>query len=560
MAPAGNDSAAAAGRAGRGLAALAAPVVVGMVLRLWGLGDQVIGDDELHAVRAALAMPLGEILVTWRQTDHSLPLTALYRLWLDLGGHLEDRVLRLPPLLGSLGLLALAPRLALPLFGRRVAIGWAWALALAPLLVSYGRMVRSYSLVLALVTCGLLALARFWQAGGRRDAVAYAGCGAAAIFFHLGAGPIVAAPLVVGLAALALPAMRPRPDFAWRDALGPAAALLGLVAALLLPGAASLAALIEAKAGAGGFDRALIGELIQLHAGTRSRLLAAAFGAAVGAGPVLLWRRGRPASALVLGSAVLGQGVGLAMLAPELGSPTLLARALLVTLPFSLLAAVVTLDVLAASAARGRVAVRAAAIASVALAFVATGPWVDVGTWRTSFRHHDDHLVFTRARPQLGREGLPVFYREVVLRAAEAGERAGLVELPWHPFWGFGHAIPAYQQQHRQPVTVANAEPFVADARLALRSYVAAQPAALLATGRRYAVVHLDWEREERAARRSRPGPDPVRPHPAVWQALRDEGARLRRALDRAFGPPDYEDGVVAVWDLARVRSSKRTR
>ena len=114
----------------------AAPLAVGLALRLWNLRQQVIGDDELHAVRAALEMSLGEILVTWRVTDHSLPLTALYRLWLDATGTLGDAALRAPALLGSLALVGLAPRLLAPLSGARLALWWSWALAVSPLLVS----------------------------------------------------------------------------------------------------------------------------------------------------------------------------------------------------------------------------------------------------------------------------------------------------------------------------------------------------------------------------------------------------------------------------------------
>ena len=54
--------------------------------------------DELHAVRAALSMPISEILVTYLPSDHCIPLSAFYRALLDLGVRLDELHLRLPVL------------------------------------------------------------------------------------------------------------------------------------------------------------------------------------------------------------------------------------------------------------------------------------------------------------------------------------------------------------------------------------------------------------------------------------------------------------------------------
>jgi len=532
-----------------GAARLVAPVGVGLALRVWNLREQILGDDELHAVRAAVSMPVDEILVTWQQTDHSLPLTALYRAWLDAGGVLSETELRVPVLLGSLALLWFAPRLLAPLAGARVAWLWAWLLAVSPMLVAYGRIVRSYSITVALTTCAVLALARYGQGGGRRFGIAYVLCGALAIFFHLGAGPLVVSALGAGLLATLLQPHRVTaglPGMAWLTF-----GLLLTAGTLLVPGRDTLAALVGAKSGVGGLDLSIAWEVMRLHAGSAGSLVALAYWAAVVAGPFELWRRGQPLLALLVPATVLGQVVGLLVISPELDSPILATRAFLVTLPFSLLGAAAGLDALftrlrAASGAR-----RVAALACLAVVVLWAGPYGDRGFWRSSFRQHDDYILFTRSRPELTRSALPAFYRE--LDSESAG---GLVELPWHPSWGFGHAVPAYQEQHGRAVLVANAEPLVRHPRLALRRYLVATPAALLASGGRYAVIHLDLEREERAARAGRSEPDPTRPHPTIWQALRWEARRAQRRFDSAWGPADYDDGVVAVWDLARIRSS----
>jgi hypothetical protein len=457
-------------------------------------------------------------------------------------------------LLASLALLVVAPRMLAPLAGARLAWLWAWLLAVSPMLAIYGRMVRSYSVTLALTTCAVLAFARYWHSGERRFAAGYVVCGALAVFFHLGAGPFAAAPLGValaalGLAALGLEAARPLPGV--RGLALCAVSLALAVAALLAPGASSLRALVEVKSGIGGLDLEIAGQVARLHAGSSGWLVAGLFWLLAFAGPLALWQRGVRSLALLVPGTWLGQGLGLLLLAPQLDSPTLATRAFLVTLPMSLLGVAAGTD-----AALGRLGwttgrSRTLGLASMGLVALLAGPYRDPGFWGTSFRQHDDYIIFTNARPALPRDALPAYYRKL-----ETEPGGALVELPWHPFWGFGHAVPAYQEHHGRAVWVANAEPLARASAVRLRRYVLADPGALLATGARYAVVHYDLEREESAARAARGRPDDTRPHPKIWAALRREAERVRRELDSLWGPPDYDDGVVAVWDLARIRAS----
>src|SRR5258708_3704988 len=81
----------------------------GVVLRLWRLPRQILLFDEWHAVRGALALPLGRILTTFQMPDYSIPLTALYRLMLRAGVRPSEMTLRLPVLLSGFLLLFLAP-------------------------------------------------------------------------------------------------------------------------------------------------------------------------------------------------------------------------------------------------------------------------------------------------------------------------------------------------------------------------------------------------------------------------------------------------------------------
>jgi hypothetical protein len=209
------------------LAALAA----GVALRFWNLRDQVLGGDELHAVRAALSQPLAALLTTYQLADSCIPLTALDRWLLDHGVTLDEWRLRLPVLASGLAALVALPALA----RRRLPVAalppFCALVALSPLLVLYSRIARSYMPATLLAFVAVMAFDAWWApgerrgageaggggetrgAGGIRDvggtgkawaAGAYVVAGALAIWFHLGVAPIVAAPLLYGAGELAL--------------------------------------------------------------------------------------------------------------------------------------------------------------------------------------------------------------------------------------------------------------------------------------------------------------------------------------------------------------------
>src|SRR5579864_9345268 len=142
---------------------------VGVVLRFWNLGGQVLGGDELHAVRAALSQPLPALLTTYQLADSCIPLTALDRWLLDRGVALDEWLLRLPALASGLAALVLLPLLvrrrlppaAWPFFGALVAT--------SPLLVLYSRIARSYMPATLLGFAAVMTFDRWWTAA-RADA------------------------------------------------------------------------------------------------------------------------------------------------------------------------------------------------------------------------------------------------------------------------------------------------------------------------------------------------------------------------------------------------------
>src|SRR5579864_897697 len=470
---------------------------VGVVLRFWNLGGQVLGGDELHAVRAALSQPLPALLTTYQLADSCIPLTALDRWLLDRGVALDEWLLRLPALASGLAALVLLPLLvrrrlppaAWPFFGALVAT--------SPLLVLYSRIARSYMPATLLSFAAVMAFDRWWTpvrggapaparaadapaatAGrGAAAAVAYVALAALAMWFHLGTAPIVVAPLLFGAAELALGRerheRRGRREWPWRRlaALGAAAAGLAAACALfLVPAYPSLARLIAAKRQPQEVPAATWWGVLQLQAGARAgqRLAAVLFWAAALAGLGALLRRRRRLGCYLL-VLVVAQLLGILALSPlGLARLQVLDRYLLPALPVVLLwvAAGLAHPWWPRQGGLGRAGQRLGA-AGLVVAWLAAGPFADAGFRGSSFMHHNDMVAFALPRATAPPGGVP---RPYLALGGPPG--TAIVEVPWPPVWDFGRCFYVYQEVHGLRVRVAAAAGAPPAERLRLRTRV----------------------------------------------------------------------------------------
>lgn len=526
----------------RASAWLLGPLAAGAFLRLFRLSTQVLYGDELHAVRAALALPLARILTTYRPSDNCIPLTALDRLWLDAGGALSEWVVRLPPLVAGLLFVVLAPRAVERRLGQRTALPFAWLVALAPGLVFYSRIARSYMPVVLTGFAAVLALERFVREGRARWAAGYVAAAALSVWLHLGAAPFVAAPLLWAV-ALRL-----------RERRGPSlAALAGVglglavgLGAFLGPAWSSFRRLVATKAGAFRPDLPRLGEVLALQAGTVRPWAAVLFWALAAAGLTLLARR-RPRLALLSALLWATQAVALWLLAPVgIAAPLIFNRYLLIALPWLLL------GVAAALAWTAEAAGRAAAVALVAL-LVLGGPLPEPRLRWTSFAASDDVAGFAVPPPRMiSPQLVPGFYRRL---AAEPGDGA-VIEATGLPTWTHVTPLRIYQDVHRRRVLFAPGEEALFTPRTAFRTLVEPTPAAFLSAPARYLVVHRrsPWEIDRVVTASGRdllPVPPPTR------RSARLRMRRLARLLERRWGPPDHVEARLEVWDLDRIRGRR---
>jgi hypothetical protein len=561
----------AGGAGGRSLAgAVGGACIAGLVLaagvglRFWNLGDQVLGGDELHAVRAALSQPLPALLTTYQLADSCIPLTALDRWLLDRGVALDEWLLRLPVLASGLAALVL-----LPLLVRRRLPAAAWPffsalVATSPLLVLYSRIARSYMPATLLSFAAVMTFDRWWTperagaparagdaraAPGAAAAIAYVVLAALAMWFHLGTAPIVVAPLLFGAVELALA------RWPWRRlaALGAAAAGLAAGCALfLVPAYPSLARLIAAKRQPQEVPAATWWGVLQLQAGARAgqRLPALLFWAAALAGLAALLRRRRRLGIYLL-ALVLAQLLGILALSPlGLARLQVLDRYLLPALPVVLLwvAAGLAHPWWPRQGRLGRAGQRLGA-AGLVLVWLSAGPFADVGFLASSFMHHNDMVAFALPRATAPPGGVP---RPYLALGGPPGST--IVELPWPPVWDFGRCFYVYQEVHGLRVRVAAAAGAPPAGRLRLRNRVSPEPAALLASGARWVVVHRDLALEEERLELPAGAPPPRRMPPPLAAELAAVGERSAARFAAAWGPPAFADAAVAVWDLGRVR------
>lgn len=525
------------------LAALA-----GTALRLDQLRDQVLVDDEWHALHALLAGgPLGA-LRTFGETDHSIPLV----LWDALLQHtvgLTELGMRLPSLGAGIAALLVVPWLVRPIAGTRAATSLAWLLAIAPLHVFYSRYARPYEPAMLASFVALVGAYRTRDGAPRwLRRVALAAAVLAPWLL-----PVVLPVVATALALLAADAL----GSARRSAAGDAAAagarrrsalagVAGVVAgwAVLIGGPLlGDAGALTGKVGRGSVELATVRGASELLLGTPVPLLLLACAAAMVAGAPVLARRA-PRFAGWVALAAGAQVAALVVVAPHgLRFAIVFARYAFVLSPFLLLLLALGLDA-ADRALAARALVRRVPVVTIAalVALVAAGPlaWIHQHpndfTSQAAFQaDYRPDGYFTRFRPAR----LPAFYAE--LARAPAGTLT-VLEAPWYFFW---HDLAYRQRLHHQHVVVGFVDPRSdvarpgevprgrTDVRLRNALHVG-DPAALRARGVDYVIFHRDAYADMQV------------PFDAPRVDVGDWLERYR-AL---YGAPVFEDESIVVFDV----------
>ena len=545
-------------------ALLLPPFLVGLWLRLYRSGEQILTGDELHVLKVALAWSPSEIVRswTWYGADYGVPIALLYRALLDAGLVLTEMSLRAPMLACGALLIAVVPWCLRARIGGPPALLLAWLLALSPWLVLYSRLVRGYSPVALLATPTLLAFYGFWLSRDRasqlRCGAAYALAAALASWIHLPVAPLVLAPFpLAGLRVLVARGDDRATLLERLPALGALAALTALLLGLaLLPARESLLALRGVHSGGGIPAVAAWLEIVRLHAGTTSPALALLVVAALLRGLLVLWRRDRDFAAYLVGLPLV-LIAGLVLLGPDqLEKPIVMGRYLLALLPLGLALVALGLAEPAAQGRKARVA-QATGVFVLLVAVLASGPLVSRAFRTSSFVHAATFLLFTQPGNRVEAADVPPPYGEAVA-SSESGT-THFVEFPW--FNLASHAFDAYQHHHERPLVVASLSTEIADPRVALRNIVDAGPEGFLESSATHLAIHRNLRNEEARVQSN----DPhhwrrLSQVDEIWRPLLRAGPAMDRRLRATWSEPDFADADVSIWDLERVRAGLSAR
>lgn len=538
-------------RAVAATAALLLPILVGLVLRSDQLREQVLIEDEWHALHKLLhASGYADIASHFGYADYSIPLTLWFRFLAGQGWLSEDSMHLLPWLAGG-ALLVWAWRVAPGLLSARARQLWLWLLALSPLMIYHSRTARPYALTTLLVP---IAIAAFWRwsedgPSRRRWAALYLGTAALATWLHPVCLPFLGLPFVfVGGEAL-LAARDPASRSAALRRFG-RAFLLGLLLLVLLalllawPLAVDRAAL-AAKSGSDAVTAASAWQTASLWAGSAAAPAIGAIGLAFAVGAATLCARDRRLGLYLLLVIVGGSAAIAASHATMISHGLVWARYCQPVLPL-------VLGLVALGVDRGLGGLRSRAVADLALvplvlALVAAGPlprlWYRpnqfMGDLRFQYDYDDTRNPFVTLRPETP---VPPFYR--TLAALPPGSLR-LIETPWRIESGFDPQ-PDYQRLHRQRVLIGLVNPLCGPREFG--DFASGQPIRL----RNF--VHLDrlLAGETRGARY-------LVVHRRLWALVGqsidwpDMEACLP-TLEAKLGPPLVRDDDLVVFDLAAPR------
>jgi hypothetical protein len=525
-------------------------LVVGIFLRCYQLGTQILLDDEWHAINKLLHADAHDIATHLGLADYSIPLTLYYR-FLYLHGGLSEWGMRLPMLLAGIGLLVVAPwslrRQATP---ATLAV-WTALLAISPLLIYLTRTARPYAITNLLVFVAVIAFRAWWLGEHRRRwAAVYILSTALAAWLHLITLPFTLLPFAFfGLIELR-ELIRSTQDRGWHG-IGQLL-LLGLLTALLLAVALLPPMLndwgaLAGKAGSNAVTAESAYRTLLMGLGISSPGVLAALALLLAYGVGTWWRRDRLFVAYIV-TIVVGSAAAIALSHPAwIQHPGTYARYLQPCVPFLLLFIAEGL----AAVTKPLATVPQIAVALVtAAALIAAGPLPGYLYNPNQFMGHpyfqfDYDPAYNAYRTELPPGPIPGFYARL---ASLPPRSLTLVEAPWSLETDRDPQA-LYQKVHHQYVRIGLTTPWCAapaygeyadtDAGMRLTQFIHLSTLARLGSMNTqgdadFLVVHLQsWP----------PGLPPAAEWPDLTTCLPQ--------IESHFGEPVYRDAEIEVFALS---------
>jgi len=306
--------------------------LLGTVLRLYLISEQILLDDEWHGMHYVIDSSFSYLLTHSGLHATSIPMNLYHRLLLRTLGW-SELLLRLPALAAGVLGLVVFPVLAKKIFSRRVTIIFVFLLAISPFLIFYTRVCRPYSMVTLLGFLSVLAL-YFWATSGeRRYAVTYVVAGVLAVYFHLFAAIAVLTPLGYVFMVKLIRKGQVRIVPSLRELIFAAVSIALVLSLLILP------ALIQSSVGTEiGADRMTLKSLVGfacMLSGTANKFMVVLFWGLLGFGQILVLRKMRLLGGIFCSVAILHFGALVIFSSDGIHAPIVISRYVTVLFPMS---------------------------------------------------------------------------------------------------------------------------------------------------------------------------------------------------------------------------------
>ena len=433
--------------------------LAGASIRLYRIGDQVVLDDEWHALNAVQYHDFGWIFTHFGGSNHSIPLALLYELQYQLTG-LNEILLRWPMLMAGCAILLILPYMLRHWLSRPERLVLAALLAISPFLIYYSRFARPYSVLVVLESGALLLAWHWWKSNQLRYGVGWVLLATISAWFNTPALMVVTAPFVwFGLLAT-LRAMRVRDWTGLKKLAAIGIAMLVLLAALLGPALVTQPGAITRKVGRHFIDWDTLPWALSLASGSGRVWVFVSMGLLSLLGLRVLLRRDKEFTRYMLATGLSAVLILIVTGAAFSVHGNVFLRYIIGLLPFFLSCAAVGLvhaTVQIVHRAGLPVAMNSVALVIAMVVLVVAGPIPDWPLRNNQFVTHQNyhfHYNWERNRYRLWMDTwyqAEPFYEEIAAMHDE-GE-AVIVEAPWF-LESYTNPINLQQEVHQQRVLI----------------------------------------------------------------------------------------------------------
>ena len=438
--------------------AVGAVFLFGIFVRAFRIGEQLILDDEWHALNAVQDHGYTWIFSHLGHADHSIPLTLLYEFFSHTIG-LSEITMRAPSLLAGVLMLVMLPLLMRPWLQRGECMTMAALIAISPFLINYSRIARPYALLGLLAGASIPLAWRWWQTRHRGAGFAWFACTVLGAWLNPVSLALTAGPFLwFGGGAVAAWRRQRHHRPLLRLAAMATAMAAGITALMFAPMSNDFASL-AVKSGVHQVDAQTFIVGLSLFTGSGYPIVVAAMVIAAMIGWAGLYRRD-PSFSMYLLMIAAAATLAITLTGAEwIMQGLVLARYLLGLLPLYLALAAIGLVLVSRTLARVfklRSGTGGVFITAALLALLMTGPLPGIHAGGRQFDHHMSRQFDYNPRRNPFHAVLePVipepFYEEIA-QLHPAGD-ALVVEAPWHLESNW-NALPLYQHVHGQRVMV----------------------------------------------------------------------------------------------------------